>query len=652
MPLKAFPKTFGEDELKKGYFPHWFNTKENWNYEGPIPDKEEFKYNTFKEKDRKDFLKWWNAMNDSGYVWNQQKEMKDYCISDVDILRKCCIKFRKLYLEVAEIDPFQYITIAGVCMAIYKYFYVDTTFPEREKAFDAQWSNYKDGGDPNAEGWSEYNTAKEEHLKTTRHNVFREKKIACFQYEDIEWMRQGFFGGRTNACKLIYNFKEGEEGKYSDITSLYPTVQYFDKYPKGHPVIIKEPDITDEIFQKVLDGHYFGFLDVDVEPPNDLYHPVLPKKGEKLVFDLLPKRGVWCSNEVLKAVEKGYKIKKIYEIRYFKHQTKSLFKGYIKKFLKIKQEASGYPDWCKNDEDRETYIRQYDERQGIKLDPTKIEKNPGLRAIAKLCLNSLWGKFGQRLNLGETKIISTAEEFDKIVSNPQYENINWIELNNRKMEISYTIKEKFVDNDFNTNIAIACFTTSSARLRLYYALDYLGEQILYFDTDSCVYKYNPDDPTHNKLENGDLLGDWTDELEGERMCNTFVSGGPKNYSYQTINEKGELSNHTKVKGFNLNYEVSQHINHDTIIDLVINTLEDDTDYSGMGKKEEAEARKKNKINVRYDMIKRNQDHSLSNYEQFKDYGLVYTKRYILDKDENGNYDTLPFGHKDIIDIDD
>ena len=37
-PLSAFPKTFGLNELKKGYFPHYFNTNENQNYIGPIPD--------------------------------------------------------------------------------------------------------------------------------------------------------------------------------------------------------------------------------------------------------------------------------------------------------------------------------------------------------------------------------------------------------------------------------------------------------------------------------------------------------------------------------------------------------------------------------------------------------------------------------------
>lgn len=39
MALASFPKTFGITEMKKGFFPHFFNTKENEDYVGPIPDK-------------------------------------------------------------------------------------------------------------------------------------------------------------------------------------------------------------------------------------------------------------------------------------------------------------------------------------------------------------------------------------------------------------------------------------------------------------------------------------------------------------------------------------------------------------------------------------------------------------------------------------
>jgi hypothetical protein len=44
------------------------------------------------------------------------------------------------------------------------------------------------------------------------------------------------------------------------------------------------------------------------------------------------------------------------------------------------------------DEERMEYIQHYFEHEGIELDPNKIERNPGLRVLAKLMLNSFWGK--------------------------------------------------------------------------------------------------------------------------------------------------------------------------------------------------------------------------------------------------------------------
>lgn len=37
-PLSAFPKTFGLEKLEKGHFPHFFNTTENQNHVGSMPD--------------------------------------------------------------------------------------------------------------------------------------------------------------------------------------------------------------------------------------------------------------------------------------------------------------------------------------------------------------------------------------------------------------------------------------------------------------------------------------------------------------------------------------------------------------------------------------------------------------------------------------
>ena len=98
--------------------------------------------------------------------------------------------------------------------------------------------------------------------------------------------------------------------------------------------------------------------------------------------------GTWLSTEIQKACELSYLVGKLIEVWHFQDRLADLFKGYIDTFLKIKQEVSGWPSWCGTGEDKRQYVREYQEKEGIKLDPEKIKKNPGLRSLAKLMLNS------------------------------------------------------------------------------------------------------------------------------------------------------------------------------------------------------------------------------------------------------------------------
>ena len=47
-----------------------------------------------------------------------------------------------------------------------------------------------------------------------------------------------------------------------------------------------------------------------------------------------------------------------------------------------------------------------------------MEKNKGMRAIAKIMLNSLWGKLAQRENMTKTEYFSEASLFFDLVTNP------------------------------------------------------------------------------------------------------------------------------------------------------------------------------------------------------------------------------------------
>ena len=233
-------------------------------------------------------------------------------------------------------------------------------------------------------------------------------------------------------------------------------------------------------------------------------------------------------------------------------------------FFKFKQEASSPPDWIKKYDDMSKYIGQYMEKEGVLLDRGNIEKNPGLRALTKLCLNSFWGKFGQRLNMRQTDLFHESQAntfFFQLFSDPLKQPIDFHILSNDTIQVEWQYKDDCQPDDNKTNIYLATFTTCWARLKLYSVLEQLGRGVLYYDTDSIIYVCRPNeyDPPL-----GDYFGELTDELGNGEYIVEFVSGGPKNYAYKT-NKDNETC---KVRGFTLNYKNSQLIDFDSLKDIV------------------------------------------------------------------------------------
>ena len=56
----------------------------------------------------------------NGVVFDFCKEILEYCHSDVDILRRCCLKFRRIFMELTDgVDPFLSLTIALACISVF-----------------------------------------------------------------------------------------------------------------------------------------------------------------------------------------------------------------------------------------------------------------------------------------------------------------------------------------------------------------------------------------------------------------------------------------------------------------------------------------------------------------------------------------------------
>jgi hypothetical protein len=128
MGLAKLPKAFGLDCGSKGYFPHFFNTPDNQNYVGPVPDQRFYGSDTMSKQDKTNFEKWYHQQRDMNAVFDFEKEMSAYCKQDVDILAESCLAYRRLMCEETGCDPFGYTTLASVCNAVYRCVYFVNQF--------------------------------------------------------------------------------------------------------------------------------------------------------------------------------------------------------------------------------------------------------------------------------------------------------------------------------------------------------------------------------------------------------------------------------------------------------------------------------------------------------------------------------------------
>ncbi|CAH0546857.1 unnamed protein product [Brassicogethes aeneus] len=737
LPLSKLPSAFKFEEVK-GYFPHLFNKTENINYEGPMPDADFYMADSMDTVSRTKFFKWYNEQVSNNVLFNFKEELVKYCILDVAILRKACIKFRDCFLKSNNIDPFQEATtIASVCNKVFRrnflqpetigiipvngyrradnqseialkwLFWKEASHPGKiihagngrevrlkenilvdgfceatntvfefdgcyfhgcEKCFPHQTTSFQN----NTEEYNfmftrrELTEAKRDRLLKAGYIVesFRECEFRSllknneevrsyidnnFKYSDLPLNpRDSFYGGRTNVTKKYYKVSdENEQICYFDVCSLYPFINKYGKYPVGHPKI----HIGDKDCRKLPMNSVEGLIKCSVLPPQTLYHPVLPYKcNKKLTFPLCKTcvetmnqeqcihtdderkfTGTFVADELRKAISLNYKVLEIYEIWEYKvtqfdRVTKSggLFSKYVDKFLKIKQECSGWPNWCTTQEARQAYIQDYLEHESILLDILEISNNPGMRFIAKLMLNSFWGKFGQRLNLMQTSIISEPFKLFNMLTDPSIIVNNLVIISDDVLLACWSKHEEAVTPLKTVNVAIAAYTTTMARLELYSYLEKLDRRVLYFDTDSVIFTHKSGEWLP---EVGDYLGMLTDELSeygpGSKITE-FVSGGPKNYAYKVYcADKNEYKTICKVKGITLNHKNTQSVNFDELKAQVCDNAEAIYVHNS----------RKICITANYNVISRSEN---------KIYRTCYTKRQRIEN----SYDTVPYGYND------
>jgi len=571
MPLHSFTKTFGLT-AKKGFYPHYFNIPANEDYIGAIPCESMFGVSGFSPQLYAEFKEWYEVRRFT--PWNNRKELLDYCIADVKLLREGCLTFREQVMKTTAChhDPFLQPTLASSAMKLFR---TDMMEPETIAALDTQM---------------------------------------------IRDLKPCLAGGRTGCSKMYVLAAEDERLEYIDFTSAYPKINKTGLYPHGHPTLDWNPSLGTPV-PSLNEGLSIWW--VDVQCPQDLYHPLLHSKDKetgKLYFDLRHKTKVPYTNlELIEACKLGYEITRIYRVIQWKRVIKGIFRKYINFWLKVKQEASGWPANVVTEAEKKAYIIMYAIHEGIQLDPSKIEKNPGLYQLAKMYLNSLWGKFGQRLS----------EEF---TSTKFYHNTTSDALAFTKLRVSKDLKGLILINENcvlatvngrkqdehakvgTGNIALAIFTTAQARLKLYSEILLpLGPRVCYYDTDSAIFlmKKNDTKLIQQLVPLGRFLGDITNELGtdkyhyGSEYIVEYVSGGPKNYAYRT-NTDIKMA---KIKGHSLHrMDALKLLNFDAIRNSVLH---------------------RTAIFVKKNMLVRNSFFEIHNRTNFKAYQPCFTKRKRL-----------------------
>jgi hypothetical protein len=318
---------------------------------------------------------------------------------------------------------------------------------------------------------------------------------ACFH---DDYFRKSYAGGRTE----VFKHRIGEETySYLDVNSLYPSVMEANEFPVGNiSTIHNEREAT-----KHFENGYDGVYEADWIAPN-LPIPILWSKEDKLMFKLNKANnnhgyGYYTYPELKLAEDNGYTIF-VKSAKVF-YETKHLFKEFVGKYKEMKFEG------------------------GAK------------KETAKLMLNSLYGKMGQRLTApsiirGEPRL-SILENILKLESIHGKDNI--IEYDPQH----FLFKTEAKRNPRDVMVIWASYITSLGRCKLWKAMRDTFFSVAYCDTDSIIipkrYASKVDLDTKR-------FGAWKEEMQVDRG----VFWCPKTYIVDGTNDKGQPETKLKLKG--------------------------------------------------------------------------------------------------------
>ncbi|OXU31290.1 hypothetical protein TSAR_013904, partial [Trichomalopsis sarcophagae] len=89
--------------------------------------------------------------------------------------------------------------------------------------------------------------------------------------------------------------------------------------------------------------------------------------------------------------------------------------------------------------------------------------------------------------LKQTEVIKSRESLLKLLTCPERDVNDILTINDKILYVNWQYKDEAVTPAPHTSVVIAAYTTAQARLELYNYLRRLGDRILYYNTDSCIF---------------------------------------------------------------------------------------------------------------------------------------------------------------------
>ena len=286
---------------------------------------------------------------------------------------------------------------------------------------------------------------------------------------------------------------KAEKLYYYDVNSLYPTVMATMEMPVGKPILF-QGDI------RSVDPQAFGFFYCKITSPEYLEHPILQRRiktkdGTRTIAGLGSWEGWIFSGEMDNAMKYGY----TFEIlQGYKFGKANIFKEYVERLYKLRLEyESGTP----------------------------------INLIAKLLMNSLYGKFGMKTEKTQVACLRKDE------SNNNEGLQTYIDRNKESIQdilevgdftiivqngVSMANFSQDTYHGLDVNIAVASAVTSGARVIMSKVKNNPDYVLYYTDTDSAVL---------NRPLPAEMVGSALGQFKLEHVIKDAVFLAPKVYAF-------------------------------------------------------------------------------------------------------------------------